>query len=131
VLAAHKNVYAVDMGGCFRQTACPVVYGVDDAAITNTEGQMKKLVRTALIVGFGLVLMQASAGSAAAAQCMTAGGVGIGVFEGFASFMAEAAMKNSAKARLGTDAPKIGKVDTRCQWKTVNFECHARAQACK
>ena len=56
---------------------------------------------------------------------------GIGVFEGFASFMAEAAMKNSAKARLGTDAPKIGKVNTRCQWKTVNFECHARAQACK
>jgi hypothetical protein len=36
-------------------------------------------------------------------------------------------MKNSAKARLGTDSPKIGKVDTRCQWKTVNFECHARA----
>jgi hypothetical protein len=28
---------------------------------------------------------------------------------------AEAAMKNSAKARLGTDSPKIGKVDTRCQ----------------
>ena len=55
----------------------------------------------------------------------------IGVFEGFASFMAEAAMKNSAKARLGTDSPKISKVNTRCQWKTVNFECHARAQACK
>jgi hypothetical protein len=88
---------------------------------------MKKLVRTALIAGFGLALMQASAGTAAAAQCMTAGGVGIGVFEGFASFMAEAAMKNSAKARLGTDAPKIGKIDTKCQWKTVNFECHARA----
>jgi hypothetical protein len=40
-------------------------------------------------------------------------------------------MKNSAKAKLGTDAPKIGKVDTRRQWKTVNFECHARVQACK
>jgi hypothetical protein len=36
-------------------------------------------------------------------------------------------MKNSAKAKLGTDFPKIGKVDTRCQWKTVNFEYHARA----
>jgi hypothetical protein len=92
---------------------------------------MKKLVRTALTAGFGLALMQAAAGTAAAAQCMQAGGVGIGVFEGFASFMAEAAMKNSAKARLGTDAPKIGKVDTRCTWKTVNYECHARAQACK
>ena len=43
---------------------------------------------------------------------MTAGGVGIGVFEGFASFMAEAAMKNSVKARLGTESSKIGKVDT-------------------
>jgi hypothetical protein len=92
---------------------------------------MKKYIRATLIAGFGLALLQVSAGTAAAAQCMSAGGVGIGVFEGFASFMAEAAMKNSAKARLGTDAPKIGKVNTRCTWKTVNFECHARAQACK
>jgi hypothetical protein len=92
---------------------------------------MKKLVRTAFFAGFGLAFLQASVGTAAAAQCMTAGGVGIGVFEGFAFFMAEAAMKNSAKARLGTDAPKIGKVSKRCEWKTVNFECHARAQACK
>ena len=71
---------------------------------------MKKYIRATLIAGFGIALLQASAGTAAAAQCMSAGGVGIGVFEGFASFMAEAAMKNSAKARLGTDAPKIGKV---------------------
>jgi hypothetical protein len=92
---------------------------------------MKKLMRTALMTAFGLALMQATAGTASAAQCMTAGGVGIGVFEGFASFMAEAAMKNSAKARLGTDSPKIGKVSKRCEWKTVNFECHARAQACR
>jgi hypothetical protein len=95
------------------------------------EGKMKKYIRSALIAGFGLSLLQAQTGAASAAQCMSAGGVGIGVFEGFASFMAEAAMKNSAKARLGTDAPKIGKVNTRCEWKTVNFECHARAQACK
>ena len=92
---------------------------------------MKKYVRAVLIAGFGVALLQAQAGTAHAAQCMSAGGVGIGVFEGFASFMAEAAMKNSAKARLGTDSPKIGKVNTRCEWKTVNFECHARAQACK
>jgi len=92
---------------------------------------MKKFVRAALIAGFGVALLQAQAGTAAAAPCMTAGGMGIGVFEGFASFMAEAAMKNSAKARLGTDSPKIGKVSKRCEWKTVNFECHARAQACR
>jgi hypothetical protein len=92
---------------------------------------MKTYVRAALLAGFGFALLQVQTGTAAAAQCMQAGGVGIGVFEGFASFMAEAAMKNSAKARLGTDAPKMGKVNTRCEWKTVNFECHARAQACK
>ena len=61
---------------------------------------------------------------------MNVGGVGMGLLEGFASFMAEAAMKNSAKARLG-DRVKIGKVSKKCEWKTVSFECTARAQACK
>ena len=91
---------------------------------------MKKHVRAALIAGLGIGLLQAQAGPAAAAQCQQVGGMGIGVFEGFASFMAEAAMKNSAKARVGENA-KLGKVNTRCSWKTVNYECHARAQACK
>lgn len=91
---------------------------------------MKKYARAALIAGFGIALLQAQAGTAAAAQCMQVGGVGMGVFEGFASFMAEAAMKNSAKARLGDNA-RIGKVSKRCEWKTVSFECRARAQACK
>jgi hypothetical protein len=50
--------------------------------------------------------------------------------EGFASYMAEAAMKNSAKARLG-DTAKIGKVSKKCEWKTVSYECKVRAQACK
>jgi hypothetical protein len=91
---------------------------------------MKKHMRLALIAGFGIALLQTQAGTAAAAQCMQVGGMGIGVFEGFASFMAEAAMKNSAKSRLGENA-RLGKVNTRCAWKTVNYECHARAQACK
>lgn len=91
---------------------------------------MKKLTRTALIAGFGLALLHAQSGTAAAAQCIRVGGVGMGVLEGFASFMAEAAMKNSAKARLG-DAAKIGKVSKKCEWKTVSFECTARAQACR
>ena len=55
---------------------------------------------------------------------------GHGLMEGFASFMAEAAMKNSAKARLG-EAVKIGKVSKKCEWKTVSYECQARAQACR
>jgi len=106
--------------------------GTDSRAVTaDTEGRMKEYIRAGLLAGFGVALLLIEAGTASAAQCMHAGGVGIRIFEGFASFMAEAAMKNSAKARLGTDAPKIGKIDTRCQWKTVNFECHARAQACR
>ena len=91
---------------------------------------MKKYVRALLLTGFGVALMQGYAGTASAAQCMQVGGMGIGVFEGFASFMAEAATKNSAKARLG-DTARIGRMTTRCQWKTVNFECHSRAQACR
>ena len=90
---------------------------------------MNKLVRTASIAGFALALLQAQTGPAAA-KCMQVGGVGMGILEGFASFMAEAAMKNAAKARLG-DAVKIGKVSKKCEWKTVSFECKARAQACR
>jgi hypothetical protein len=39
-------------------------------------------------------------------------------------------MKNSAKARVGDNA-RIGRVSTRCEWKTLAFECRAHAQACK
>jgi hypothetical protein len=91
---------------------------------------MKKLMRTAIIAGFAIALLQAQTGSASAAQCMQVGGVGMGLMEGFASYMAEAAMKNSAKARLG-DTAKIGKVSKKCEWKTVSYECKARAQACR
>jgi hypothetical protein len=119
----------ISTGGVGGQIV-PGTCRVQDAATTATEGQMKKHIRTALIAGFGLALLQAQAGPAAAAQCMNVGGVGMGVFEGFASFMAEAAMKNSAKARLGENA-RIGKVNKKCEWKTVSFECTARAQACK
>jgi hypothetical protein len=91
---------------------------------------MRKLIRTAIIAGFTIALLQAQTGSASAAQCMQVGGVGMGLMEGFASFMAEAAMKNSAKARLG-ETVKIGKVSKKCEWKTVSYECRARAQACR
>ena len=91
---------------------------------------MKRLTRTAVVAGFVAALLHVQAGMAMAAQCMQVGGVGMGVVEGFASFMAEAAMKNSAKARLG-EAVKIGKVSKKCEWKTVSYECKARAQACR
>lgn len=81
---------------------------------------------TALLVGsIGL-----GSGSATAAQCIKAGGWGTGALQGFASFMAEAAMKNSAKAKLG-DAVKIGAPTTKCESKGLLIECTATARACR
>ncbi len=65
-----------------------------------------------------------------AAQCIKAGGWGTGALESFASFMAEAAMKNSAKARLG-DSVKIGQPRTKCEIKGLLYECNSSARACK
>ena len=87
---------------------------------------MNKLVPVAFAAGLTL----AGIGSAAAAQCIRAGGWGTGVMENFASFMAQAAMKNQAKA-WGGEAVKIGKVSEKCEWKTLAFECTAHARACK
>jgi len=88
---------------------------------------MQKIARAALVVAMSTF---AGAGSAHAAQCIKAGGWGTGALEGFASFMAEAAMKNSAKAHLG-DAVKIGAVSQKCEMKGLLWECTATAKACK
>lgn len=90
---------------------------------------MRNIARVGFVLFFGTAVL--GAGAAHAAQCMTAGGWGTGALEGFASFMAEAAMKNSAKARLATDSPKIGRVSTKCEVKTVLWECTSTAKACK
>jgi hypothetical protein len=71
-----------------------------------------------------------SSGPVAAAQCIKAGGWGTGALQGFASFMAEAAMKNSAKAKLG-DAVKISAPDTKCEMKGLLYECTSSARACR
>jgi hypothetical protein len=87
---------------------------------------MKIFVRAALLAGLTVALVE----SAAAAPCIKAGGWGTGALEGFASFMAEAAMKNSAKAKLG-DGVKIGPVANKCEVKGLLYECNATARACK
>lgn len=87
---------------------------------------MKIVVRAALFAGLTVALV----GGAAAAPCIKAGGWGTGALEGFASFMAEAAMKNSAKAKLG-DGVKIGPVANKCEVKGLLYECNASARACK
>jgi hypothetical protein len=89
---------------------------------------MKKLVPIALIAGLSLANVGTAA--AAATHCIRAGGWGTGVMENFASFMANAAMKNQAKA-WGGETVKISKVNEKCEWKTVAFECTAFARACK
>ena len=90
---------------------------------------MRTMSRCALPTGLVLAVGGFSSGSAAA-QCIKAGGWGTGALQGFASFMAEAAMKNSAKAKLG-DAVKIGSPSTKCEIKGLLYECTAYARACK
>jgi len=87
---------------------------------------MQRFVSVALVAGLSL----ASIGTAAAQQCIRAGGWGTGVMEGFASFMSNAAMKNQAKA-WGGESVKITKVSQTCTWKTLAFECTTFARACK
>lgn len=67
--------------------------------------------------------------AASAAKCIKAGGWGTGVTEGVARFMAEAAMKNQAKA-WGGDAVKIGAVKQACKLE-LGYQCNATARACK
>jgi hypothetical protein len=90
---------------------------------------VKEFVRLALLAAFATAFA-ASASAQKAGPCIKAGGWGTGALEGFASFMAEAAMKNSAKARLG-DAVKIGPVSQKCEMKGLLYECTATAKACK
>jgi len=79
-------------------------------------------------------LVKASASALAqvahASKCMTAGGWGTGAFESFASYMAESAMKNSAKSRFGDDV-KISAIKKKCGQKGLLIECTASAQACR
>ena len=89
---------------------------------------MKTLVRIAFVAATGALLLGAQHAPAQAGRCLTVGGWGSGALQGFASFMAEAAMKNAAKAKLG-DAVKIGAVAKKCEVKTLLYECTARASA--
>jgi hypothetical protein len=90
---------------------------------------MTRLATVALCAGMGITVL--AAGPVQAAQCMKAGGWGANILPGVAEFMAEAALKNSAKARLGTDSPKIGPVSQKCEQKGLMTECVASAKACK
>jgi hypothetical protein len=94
--------------------------------LADEEGNMTAFIRMALVTA----VCTSFTGTAFAAQCIKAGGWGTGALEGFATFMAEAAMKNSAKAKLG-DAVKISAPSTKCEIKGLLYECQASAKACK
>lgn len=89
-----------------------------------------RVLHTTSLAAVLLAATVAVAPALAAPKCIKAGGIGNGITEGIAQFMAEAAMKNSAKA-WGGDAVKIGKVAQSCKWETVAFSCTASARACK
>jgi hypothetical protein len=88
---------------------------------------MKAIARAALAAAAVAALLSVPAH---AKSCQRFGGWGTGALEGFASFMAEAAMKNAAKAKFG-DAVKIGPVTKKCEVPTLLYECRAFARACK
>jgi hypothetical protein len=91
---------------------------------------MNRLARMTFVIAAGALLLGIQGAPARAEKCMKVGGWGTGALEGFATFMAEAAMKNAAKAKLG-DAVKIGAVAKKCEVKTLLYECTAFARACR
>jgi hypothetical protein len=93
--------------------------------------QMREAMTIARVVIPAATALALLAAPAQAAKCIKSGGWGTGLLEGFASFMAEAAMKNSAKAKLGGDVVKIGAVNRKCEMKGLLYECTAFAQVCR
>lgn len=90
---------------------------------------MKRTHQALVVVAAGLLAVSLSSSAASAASCIKAGGWGTGALQGFASFMAQAAMKNSAKAKLG-DSVRIGKVRERCEIKPCSMSARpSRAPA--
>jgi hypothetical protein len=91
---------------------------------------MKLIVRTLCAAATALLVVALASHSTLAASCIKAGGEGQGMLQDFATFMAEAAMKNQAKA-WGGDNVKLAKANTTCKSNGVLYTCTAHAKACK
>ena len=85
-----------------------------------------RVAAAALVIG----TCQIIGAPADAARCIRAGGEGTGVLQGFASFMAQAAMKNQAKA-WGGDSVRISEPKETCTQQFLVYTCTAFARACK
>jgi hypothetical protein len=77
---------------------------------------------------FLLTAAVAFASPAAAAECKLYGGIGNGVTEGMAKFMAEAAVKNVIENK---GLKPTGEITHSCKAAMVGSECVARQQGCK
>jgi hypothetical protein len=90
---------------------------------------MKTTIRFALVAA-GAALLMGSAATGSMAACVKAGGEGTGVTKDFATFMAEAALKNSISNAGMTGK---GKVSTSCKpdMTMLLTTCTARQTACK
>jgi hypothetical protein len=86
----------------------------------------RNIIFAAAIAISPVVIIPASA----AQSCTTRGGEGNGIFQGFASYTADAALKNSAMAWGGANV-KIGKISHKCKLAGVIYTCTARAKVCK
>ncbi len=73
-------------------------------------------------------LCLATAAAPAAAECKLYGGIGNGVTEGMAKFMAEAAVKNIIENK---GLKPTGEIKHTCKSAMVGSECTARQQGCK
>ncbi len=74
------------------------------------------------------VLMIAVASTAQAADCKPFGGVGNGVTEGIAKFMADAAVKNIIENK---GLKPTGEIKHTCKSAMMGSECSARQMGCK
>ncbi len=81
-------------------------------------------VSAVLLAAAGAVALAAPA----SAECKLYGGIGNGLTEGIAKFMAEAAVKNIIENK---GLKPTGDITHSCKAATLGTECAARQQGCK
>ncbi len=81
-------------------------------------------MKTLIAATTAIILLAAPA----AADCKLFGGIGNGITEGMAKFMAEAAVKNIIENK---GLKPTGEIKHTCTAAAVGSECTARQQGCK
>lgn len=90
---------------------------------------MTRLIRTtALAIATMITLAAAIAPARAKGSCVKAGGTATSPTVGIATFMAEAALKNSIEAQ---GRKQVGPTSVKCDGQALGPTCIATAKACK